>query len=975
MILFDLTRPWALIFLLILVPVIQWYRTSRSDMPAIRRMAVLVIRIIIILLLVFALAGFRLKIPKNEMSVLFVVDSSLSIPPESRDWAAKYIKEQIKKLPRGDNAGILLFGRDAYLERGLSPDPKVGRFAAITSPEYTDIAGALQLAAAVFPESSIKRVILISDGNENLGDARRQALAAAARGVEIRCLPYPHVKFPEVMITELDSPSHVSRGEPFALKVEIDSTQEKKGALKIFRNNQLIAREPVEILEGKNIFTVTQNIEPPGNYRYRASVEVENDRFPHNNLSETLTVVEGHPRVLYVYSDPRQKALLPEMLKGRKFDLTTGDLRSLPFDLAELSGYQSVVFDNVSALNLSIRQLKMIENYVKDLGGGFVMIGGDRSFGAGGYYKTPVAEILPVDLDIRKKKNLPSIAMVLCIDKSSSMSEHTGGVEKLRLAREAAIATVDLLNPKDKLGVVGFDFASKWVSILQFVDDKKRIKDEIASIRAGGGTSIYPALDSAYQALKKSQAMTKHVILLTDGRSAPAEFEKIAKEMSQDKITISTIGVGKDTDVPFLEKLAFWGQGRFYYTDEAGALPRIFVREAVLAGRSALIEEPFYPVEVESADFLKGIDLKKLPLLLGYVVTTHRERASTLLNTHQKDPLLAWWRTGLGKSVAFTSDDGLRWGKRWPGWDNYGNFWSQLIRWTLPEVKSDRFTIKTDLKAGTGHIVVDALDEEGNPLNFLPINARLVSPSGEIFTVPLEQSASGRYQGKFSAGEMGVYFVNVVEEVNGKPRTGKIQAFAIPYSPEFRKFDTDTSLLSGLASLTGGKIISPEDDIYDRGNRVVYYPRAAWMNLLLIALLLFPLDVALRRVYLPEGFYEKVTGIFSGKKKAVSSAGEIPVTMGALKKKKDELKESLHGPEDTKEKPKEKSGDVEKLKAKAGERQKISSVVIPTGIDKARPPQEPSKAQVKPEEKPGEKLAGTLGRLKKVKKDLREKKE
>jgi len=983
LILFDFTRPRALVFLLLLIPIVYWYKNSISDMPVLRRKAVFVIRVIIVVLIVFALSEFRIKLPRNELSVLFVVDSSLSIPPDNLEWARDYIKKQVKKLPKGDKVGVVIFGKSAMLEESLSRDPDISQFSSIISPQYTDISRAIQLATAVFPESTVKRVVLISDGNENLGNSEHQASLASARGVQIDCLPYPPRDFPEVLVSSFESQGNVTKGEPFALKLEVYSTRKVRGIVRVSRNNREIAREKVDIAPGKNMFTIAQNIDQPGNYQYKASLEVEEDRFPHNNTSETLTVVQGHPRVLYLYSDPRQKKLIPPFLVDQKFKLEVKDPSGLPANLQEMSGYQSVIFDNVSGLGLSPRQMKMMENYVKDLGGGFIMIGGENSFGAGGYYKSPVERILPVDLDIKKSKNLPSLAMVLCIDKSGSMGSMTGGVEKMKLAREAGIATTELLSPADSLGVIGFDYAAKWVSPLQYVRNRQRIVNEIASIRAGGGTSMYPALNSAYIALKGTRAMLKHVIVLTDGRSAPGDFEGIAKEMLKDNITISTVGVGKDADIEFLRDLAKWGQGRFYYTDEAGLLPRIFVRESILAGRSALVEEKFIPKKAGPGEFLKGINMEKMPPLLGYVMTIPKNRAQLILGTHQDDPLLAYWRIGLGKSVAFTSDDGLRWAKNWVSWKEFPAFWTQMVRWTLPVIRSERFRVDMKIEGGRGKIIVEAIDETGKLLNFLPLYARVISPSGETDMVSLSQSASGRYEGNIFAEEVGTYFVNVVEEIEGQPRTGRIHAFTIPYSPEYRSFKTNTYLLRRIASITGGNLISPGDNIFRKGSRVVHFPKPAWMELLLIALLLFPLDIALRRVYLPEDFYEKVGQMFGGKKrmKPAYSGGSV----SALKAKKEELRESLTEGGDMgarKEKGREeekailrKSPIREKKKVKdrrkvGGDRKKPGFEIPPVSKTAA-----PSSSVIDKKEEPEieeEADSGTLGRLKKVKKQVRD---
>jgi uncharacterized membrane protein len=966
---FDFTYPLGLLFLLIIIPIVIWHKNSIADMPVFRKKAVLVMRIILIILITLAISGFRLKLPRQELMVLFVVDSSLSINQENQDWAKKYIETKLADMPGEDSAGVIVFGKEAYLEENPEKNARITRFSSIIDNQHTNISNAIQLATAVFPESSLKRIVLISDGNENIGDAEKQALLAAGRGVEISCAAYPKARFNEVLISNLEAPSTISRGEPFNVKVEVESTFNTKGILNIYRNSKLLAREDVEISEGKNLYVVSQNEETPGSYQYSALIEVKEDKYPQNNKSETITKVEGYPRILYLSSDRNHPSQIPQVLAKHKFMVDTGDLGDLPADLSQMATYQTVIFDNVNGLAMSADQMQMVENYVKDLGGGFIMIGGDKSFGAGGYFNSPVERILPVDLDIRKKKNLPSIAMVLCIDKSGSMGGESGGVEKLKLAREAAIATAQLLGPNDILGVVDFDDHAKWVVPLQYLKDKNRTIDMIASIRVGGGTSMYPALNTAFEELKSSKAMIKHVIALTDGRSAPADFENLVKEMAKAGVTVSTVGVGEDTDTQFLEQIAKWGQGRFYYTDVASYLPRIFVRESILAGRSALIEETFTPTQVGSADFLKGINVEGMPRLYGYVATTQKDGAQLLYQTHQKDPLLACWRIGLGKSIAFTSDDGYRWAKDWLSWDQYESFWSQLVRWCLPAFKSEKYMVNLKTEGGEGIVTVEALNKEGNLVNFLELNTRIISPTGETSDVPLRQTASGRYEGKFSTQGTGTYFVNILEGSGENRQTGKIQAFSIPYSPEYKKFGTNDFLLNRISTITGGKRLSPTDNVFEKSGKVAYFPKPAWMELLILALLLFPLDVALRRVYLPENFMQKIRKVVSGvhHKKQEEDHGSVSV----LKKKKEELKEKMSSPVlmSLKKKRNEAADSLNIVEQKFASGSKTTASSI---FDRpAAPPKTPASEEIKTVKKDEESPTDTIGRLKKIKKDIK----
>ncbi len=369
--------------------------------------------------------------------------------------------------------------------------------------------------------------------------------------------------------------------------------------------------------------------------------------------------------------------------------------RGAPDNLAELQNYDLMVLSNVPATSLSLRQMEVARTYVRDLGGGLIMLGGDQSFGLGGYYKTTLEEILPVRSDFEKEKEKPSLAMMLVIDKSGSM-----GGEKIEMAKEAARAAVELLGPSDKVGVLAFEGENFWVSELHPCTDKGFVLDRIAGLEAGGGTNMAPAMEEAHETLQSAVAKLKHVIILTDGISAPGDFEGIAQAMAADRITVSTVALGGDADQTLLEEIARIGNGRFYLADDAAQVPQIFAKETVTASKSAINEQPFSPAIVRPTQVLSEIRLDEAPFLLGYVVTRPKPTAEVILATESGDPLLAWWRYGLGMSVAFTSDAKARWAAEWLTWPQFGQFWAQVVRHAIRTVR-DQGLARTGRAQGT----------------------------------------------------------------------------------------------------------------------------------------------------------------------------------------------------------------------------------------------------------------------------------
>ena len=557
--------------------------------------------------------------------------------------------------------------------------------------------------------------------------------------------------------------------------------------------------------------------------------------------------VRARPRVLYVEGDPGQEKYLAAALRSQKIDADVTNPAGLPRNLAEFQNYDSVILSNVSALYLSTEQMKMMQSNVRDLGQGFGMIGGEDSFGVGGYYRTPIEEALPVDMDVTKQKEWPSTAVVCVIDKSGSMGMGGMGYAKVDLAKEAAIATLEVLGERDEYGVVCFDEAAKEVFPLQPLKNPGAVRDAIASIAAGGGTSMYPGMMMAQEWLAASPAKVKHCILLTDGMSLPGDFDGAIRALNRVGATLTSVAVGTDADVPLLQRLAQTGGGRFYYTEDPQALPRIFTKEALLVSKSLIVEEAFRARVDTSSEVLRGVDWASHPPLLGYVATTAKSLADVPMRTARNDPLFAHWRYGLGRSIAFTSDCKARWGAHWLQWPGYQKFWGQAVRWTLRRSTRANFQTTVDLERGRGHITVDAVDDKGQFVNFLKVRANVVSPDMAAQALELRQSGPGRYEGNFPATAIGAYMVNVSRSGPGGT-AAQTSGIAISYPPEYRDLKTNTFVLTRLAERTRGKLLTDAGQVFSRNRQPARVPVEIWPALLLIALLLFPLDVALRRV-------------------------------------------------------------------------------------------------------------------------------
>jgi len=401
----------------------------------------------------------------------------------------------------------------------------------------------------------------------------------------------------------------------------------------------------------------------------------------------------------------------------------------------------------------------------------------------------------------------------------------------------------------DENGVIAFDGAPKWAARLQKCENRAAIVYDIRTIRAGGGTAIYPALVEAAEALKGTKAILKHTIVMTDGMSLPGDFEGIVAEMNKEAITLSAVGIGPDADKNFLENLAAMGGGRFYWGRDTSFIPRIFTKDALIASRALLVEEEFRPRILRWAEILKGIDWDGAPVLLGYVDTTAKNRAEVIMSTQTGDPLLARFRFGLGKSLAFTSDAKGRWAKHWLQWPGYEPFWTQTLRWLLRARTPGNLSTTLLLDSGKGKVVVDAVTPEGEFQNFLDLSVHVVKPDFSTETLPLTQVAPGRYEAEFAALSSGTYMANITG-----PEAGLLDSAgaSLGYPPEYKDVEPNPYLLERLASISGGQVTFDLTRIFEHKKERPHAYLEIWMPLLIAALVLLFLDIVTRRFVMPE---------------------------------------------------------------------------------------------------------------------------
>jgi len=433
--------------------------------------------------------------------------------------------------------------------------------------------------------------------------------------------------------------------------------------------------------------------------------------------------------------------------------------------------------------------------------------------------------------------------MVLIIDKSGSM-----GGQKLEMAKDAARAAVDLLGAKDQIGVIAFDGSPYWVSEIRSGSQKGAVMDRIASIESGGGTTLYPAMEQAYEALQSTSAKLKHIIILTDGLSTPGDFDGITNQMAASRITVSTVGIG-DADQNLLERISQAGRGRYYFATDVNSIPQIFAKETMTASKSAINEDPFLPMLIRSTPVLDGVNLDESPFLLGYVVTRPKATSEVILTAETGDPLLCWWRYGLGMSVAFTSDAKSRWAAEWLTWNGYNKFWAQVIRHCMKRSENEGFVVDIQRRGPRRKIIIDAVGSNGLFLNMAETTLSLIDPQLSTASIDVQQTAPGRYEAEVDMAIPGAWHMQLTQKSGGQPLYQQSRGLIVGYSDELRLRTANEALLQSIAQSSGGTFEPDAASVFQPlKSDTASTATPLWPLLLLIAMTLFVADVALRRL-------------------------------------------------------------------------------------------------------------------------------
>lgn len=849
---------WPLLALALALPLV-WlaWRRSRAGLHQGRLRPLLALRVVALACVAAALMRPAWLAPSAQVSVVYALDVSRSVAPAFQGAALEWIAAA-DATGRPVRSRLLAFSDrarfadspEALLRTPLTdrPDPAQGASTdAALARSVTNLEAALDGAWLGLEPDAVKRVVLMTDGNATAGDTWRAVERLRREGVRVFTVPALVSAGSDAWVEGLDMPADPRREEPALATVRVYSQSRQAARVWIARGGRDIASQQVMLDPGLNRVALTVKLPEAGPVSLTAHVQARSRGREQPAAGVTQTVNVGdRPRVLLVEGAAGGRGVLPEVLRKQGLEVAQAAPGELPREVAGFAGRDVVVLDDVAARDVAPESMTALETWVREQGGGVLFVAGPNTYGESGWRESPLERVLPVTFEAREKRR--DLALLIVLDRSYSMKGR-----KLDLAKAATLGALDLLDENHRFGVITFDAQPDMTVPLAPVRGKRRAEDLISRFTASGQTNIYPALQTAYRVLAdQKDVRSRHVILLSDGDTQPADFQRLVKRMADNGITVTTVAIGAEADKALLENISKWGNGRFYFTESAERVPKIFIEETQRVVNESFVEEPARAVPRRQAELLRGIDFEAAPPLKGYASLKAREAAEVTLSTESGAPLLARWQVGLGRGAVFASDAGSRWAADWRSWKGFAPFWSQLAREVMRRERSETGVLEVMREGGVVKVSLSALRADGAFRDGLEPTVRVRSPGAPPRVLRLRQAGPGRYEVRLADDPAAAGAARVELLAGGGVDAGLARAAGVhdlqpPVDAEDRLMPPDRALLQAISDYTGGRYAPKPAEVFDPMGDTVRLNRPLWPWLAALGLLLWLADLALRR--------------------------------------------------------------------------------------------------------------------------------
>lgn len=840
----SVLRPELLLLLLLVPGLVAAWRLWPPPLRTGRSRLTLGLRILLVALLVLSLAGARITSQPQKRALVAVVDLSGSMR-SGLDQEAEAIRALQAGRGPDDLFGVVTFGHDSAVEMPLTRQPGFDIFQSQPGPNYTDIGGALRLAAGLIPDGYARQLVLISDGRQNLGDAASAVVALRAAGVRVDVYPMGQAPSAEALILSVDGPSELREGQRLQLDVRLRSTGPAAGKLVLLVDGREAESREVALPAGTS--TQSFDLQPleAGLHRVRAELAVQPDTYSQNNVGEAGVRVLGRPLVLVLEGRDGEGANLQRALEAGGIRVDRRLAAQAPTDTPTIGRYDSTVVVDAAADGFPKDAMAAIAASVKELGKGLVTIGGPTAYGPGGWQGTPLEEALPVRMELPNRKDKPRVAVVLVME---SMEDPRAD----QVALGAAEAVIDKLTPDDQVAVTDGSHSGFLVPMTS-VRDKKSIFEKIEAASLGDPVAYFPFIEAAGQALLAADAPLKHIVVLGDGDAGEAgaggfDTQGLVQGLLAKGVTTSSIGVdvhGQQTFMAYMADIARWGGGRFYQSSSPSQVPQLFLKESLVSLRPWFEQEPFFPKLGSTGDLLQGVPLGAFPELGGYVVTTAKPASEVYFSSPKQDPILSAWTYGSGRSVAWTSDSNGQWTSGFLRSPVSGALFARMVGWTMPGAPDEKLKLEA-VPSGDGV----ELTVTGPQTSGASLQVGILDPDLQARTQELVATGSGRWQGRIGGTAVGSYLLHAVLHRGATVLAQTDRVVSVPYSPEYLDLGRDDSLLRLLAREGAGVILARPGLAWRQRSLPVPVGTDVFAWLLALAAVLWPLDIAIRRITL-----------------------------------------------------------------------------------------------------------------------------
>ncbi len=758
-------------------------------------------RLLILLCLTLVLMDFQLILTSSKTATIFLVDRSFSVEQHKGEMES-FINRQIAAKEARDQIAVLTFGREPMIEQPLTQESKEIKLMTQPHQGSTNLQKALEFAVSYFPPKTNRRLVLISDGQENVGSLAGVDNLLQENKVNLLFFPLETRKKQDVQLTALRFPYNIHKGETIPVTAEIDSNISGEGSLYLYLEDQEILTKKLHIKKGFNKFTYFVPCKTEGNSNLRGEIIFPPDENLENNKYTAPLMIRGIPKVLII-GDQHDTANIDQMVDALGYIRTNLKPREIVGSLDFLLGFEEIILVNTSHEDLTEEFEHNLTFCVEQQGTGLLVVGGENTFALGGYKDTTLEKMLPVTCKMRGDKKQPNTGLVLIIDCSGSMAEESNGVQKIEMAKEAALRSLEILEPHDYLGIVAFSDRVEGVVPFQQVQDKDQLRKKIGTLSPQGGTLIIPALHKAKEFLQNANIKTKHIILLSDGQGEKSGYQKLVESFKKQEITVSTVALGKDADNELLQALGQGTQGRNYLVHDCTKVPGIFTKETYLSTKKYLNNREFVPQWVHEASWLPA---QSPPVLKGYMGTGIKQQAEMLLKSDKDDPILATWQYGLGKVVVWTSDLNGKWSKEWIKWPGLMGIWKGAVNYCLPHLQKD-MNVEINKQGNTVALFVDTgMKDTGQMLQVL------VKSSHSQEKIKLSQVSAGKFSGHLELNEVGEYALSFVLQQDQQVLKHTSRVVYLDYSPEYAL--TNGESRDNLQSIAGTCWSNDSEDVF-----------------------------------------------------------------------------------------------------------------------------------------------------------------